>query len=91
MLSTECYLALGFFLGILIGALLLGAEMKRRQAMTKIRAVAKEKEKANGIIRKAKDRRSQGYAELPIALLLMLLAIALLALMAYAFGVGFGR
>jgi hypothetical protein len=81
--SAECYLGLGLILGALIGALLVEGNARRKAAMTKIRALPKEREKAADIVKKAREKRRQGLAELPGAYFLILLGIVLLILAAY--------
>jgi len=90
MESTGCYLALGLILGTLLTALLLQGNAKRKAAMSKIRALKAEEEKAKAIVTKARQSRRQGCAELPVAYLLILLGIAVLILAAYLMASGQG-
>jgi hypothetical protein len=88
MESTGCYLALGLILGTLLTASLLQGNAKRKAAMSKIRALKAEEEKAKGIVTKARENRRQGCAELPVAYLFILLGIAVLLLAAYLMASG---
>jgi Na+/glutamate symporter len=81
--SPGCYLGLGMVLGVLIGALFAEGARRQRAAMAKIRAVETEKEKADGIMQKARDKRREGYSELPGAYLMILIASGLLILAVY--------
>ena len=90
MESTGCYLALGLILGTLLTALLLQGNAKRKAAMSKIRALKAEEDKAKAIVTKARQNRRQGCAELPVAYLLILLGIAVLILAAYLMASGQG-
>lgn len=81
--SPGCYLGLGMVLGVLIGALFSEGARRQRAAMAKIRAIQTEKEKADGIMQKARDKRQEGYGELPGAYLFILIAIALLIFAMY--------
>ncbi len=90
MESTECYLGLGLLLGALIGALLVEGNNRRKAAMGKIKALSKEQEKADDMVKKAKEKRRQGRRELPGAWILILLAIGLLILAAYLMSSGQG-
>lgn len=90
MESTGCYLGLGLILGTLLTALLLLGNAKRKAAMSKIRALKTEEEKARGIVKKARENRRQGCSELPVAYLLILLGIAVLILAAYLMASGQG-
>ncbi len=80
MESAQCYLGLGLLLGALIGALIAEGAAQHRAATAKIQAYPKEKEKADEIVRKGKERRQQGCSELPGAYLMIFLGIAIFIL-----------
>ncbi len=80
MESAQCYLGLGLILGALIGALLAEGAIRHKTAMAKIQALEKEKEKADEIMKKAREKRQQGCSELPGAYLMILLGIIIFVL-----------
>jgi Flp pilus assembly protein TadB len=81
-------MALGLILGALIVALLWEGNARRRAALAKIKALETEKQKAQAKIQEAREKRSQGYGELPAAIFLMVLGIALFILAIYLLGTG---
>jgi len=80
MESAQCYLGLGLLLGAIIGALLALGATRQKAAMSKIQALQKEGEKAEEIMKKARDKRRQGCSELPGAYLMILLGLAIFIL-----------
>jgi multisubunit Na+/H+ antiporter MnhC subunit len=83
MESAGCVLGLGLILGGLIMAFFLEGEYRRKRALTKIKALDTEREKARVKIGEAKEKRQQGISELPGACLLTAIGIILFILAAY--------
>jgi hypothetical protein len=83
MESAGCILGLGLILGGLIMAFFLEGEHRRKAALGKIKALDKEREKAQEKISEAKKKRQEGVSQLPGACLLMAIGIGLFLLAAY--------
>ena len=77
MESPGCYLGLGLILGVLIGALFAEGTQRQRAAMAKIKGLDAQKEKAQAMIKEARERRRQGFGDLPVSYFLIAFAIGL--------------
>jgi hypothetical protein len=82
-MQPECYLGLGLMLGALIVGLFMEGNARHKAAMTKIRALATEQQKAGEMVQKAREKRREGLGELPVAYVLIAAGILLLILAAY--------
>lgn len=76
--TPQCYVGLGLLLGILIMSLVLAGETKRLRAMSKILGFDAQRKRADEIVREARQRRSEGYGELPLAYFLIVVAVFVL-------------
>jgi len=83
MEPSNCYLGIGLILGAAFAALLATGEVKRRAAEAKIKGYDVQKQKAEAMMEKAKEKRKEGFRERPLAYFLFALALLLAAFACY--------
>lgn len=83
MESPGCYLGLGLILGVLIGALFTEGSRRQQAAMAKIQGFDAQKKKAQAMIKEAKEKRRQGFSDLPASYFFIAFAIGLSILAIY--------